>query len=609
MKSTIRKIFAITMAISVVMMYSVTAFAADNGSQYEPNTFYTVGESQLVGLPAVEGYYWTKEKISDAKYDTTADPICGIEEHTHSQYAGDCYTQKKCDLEEHTHSQYAGECYTQKKCDIEEHTHSDSCKEKNLVCKREEHKHVWRSILAGGCGLVVPLCGKTEHTHGPNCYEEKIICNIPEHVHSSATPNDCQGWELTCTTSEHTHSDATANDCMGWELTCTTPEHSHVDTCYPLKEAQYKVMLLKSGSSEADNGNEWVTVRVKVACADGKTNAAGIKVNLVANDYTEGNASTPVLDNTAYTNESGIATFKFSSTYDKVTVTVNGKTIVSQDRIGWTVARWNVQYNSTLDEHIWRVDKNTATCTENGEEISVCKACGATKSEFAGKLGHDYIIAEQPESVTCTKDGKTALERCTRCQDEKGGEVVKALGHSYSKVSDEVEPTCTEDGKTALERCRRCQDEKGGEVLEALGHSWSEWEKVEMEPEGDNVSKTTKPLMMAGNLLPMALQTVYYVRDCDRCGAVEFYEDTEGTIDPIVTPPDEDEPSDDDIIGDASDNGDDSADADANGGSDMADDNVVNTGDSSEMIPWAVGLVSAILAVFGVFTLRRRENE
>lgn len=97
----------------------------------------------------------------------TGDPVCGKEEHTHSeqcysdvlictentdghQHNDDCYTTETkiiCGLEEDENHTHSDECYSEEKtliCDIPEspvHTHTDECYEHRLTCEKEEHTH------------------------------------------------------------------------------------------------------------------------------------------------------------------------------------------------------------------------------------------------------------------------------------------------------------------------------------------------------------------------------------------------------------------------------------------------------------------------------------
>lgn len=90
-----------------------------------------------------------------------------------------------------------------------------------------------------------------------------------------------------------------------------------------------------------------------------------------------------------------------------------------------------------------------ATCTEDGTESAICKACGAdvTRQDYGSALGHSLSKATCTEPKTCTRKG---------CNYTEG----KALGHDWEKA------TCTEP-KT----CKRCSVTEGKEN----GHKWGEW--------------------------------------------------------------------------------------------------------------------------------------
>lgn len=113
-------------------------------------------------------------------------------------------------------------------CGKEEHTHSDACYERALACGKEESEgHVH------GDACYTLACGQEEstgHTHTDACYEaEELICRQREsegHVHGDAC------YTLTCGQEEvesHTHSDACYTRGV---LTCTQTEHTHDAGCY-----------------------------------------------------------------------------------------------------------------------------------------------------------------------------------------------------------------------------------------------------------------------------------------------------------------------------------------------------------------------------------------
>ena len=129
-----------------------------------------------------------------------SDPICGMEEHVHSD---ECYEVIQLDTLTCTIPESEGHTHSDACCTIPEsegHAHSDDC------CTTPESE---------------------EHSHGEEC------CTIPEaeaHSHS----DDC------CTIPEgegHTHGDEcwTHTEEIGSELICAMAEHTHTDICYPLE--------------------------------------------------------------------------------------------------------------------------------------------------------------------------------------------------------------------------------------------------------------------------------------------------------------------------------------------------------------------------------------
>ena len=73
-----------------------------------------------------------------------------------------------------------------------------------------------------------------------------------------------------------------------------------------------------------------------------------------------------------------------------------------------------------------------ATCTEAGEKTYTCPICGQTRTEAIAALGHD-IVQDAAREPSCTENGMTAGEHCTRCDYKTGMEAIPALGHDYTK--------------------------------------------------------------------------------------------------------------------------------------------------------------------------------
>lgn len=163
-------------------------------------------------------------------------PLCGCEEHEHSE---SCYTKELICLlptDGHVHSE---ECYTLEKvlsCQLQEtepHMHSEAClgNVDELICLLDEcgpHSH------GDGCYELRPVltCTAVEHTHDELCYETQpvLICT-EEHEHGE-TCYESRSVQI-CTMEEHTHGEG----CYEQQSTliCSLEEtegHTHGPECY-----------------------------------------------------------------------------------------------------------------------------------------------------------------------------------------------------------------------------------------------------------------------------------------------------------------------------------------------------------------------------------------
>lgn len=100
-----------------------------------------------------------------------------------------------------------------------------------------------------------------------------------------------------------------------------------------------------------------------------------------------------------------------------------------------------------------------ATCTEKGEEESVCSNCGETKTREIAMKGHTRVATVEIPA-TCTEEGYTREEYCSRCGEifeEKT--IIPALGHKSDNGTITVQPTETKAGIKTY-KCTVC-----GEIL------------------------------------------------------------------------------------------------------------------------------------------------
>ena len=145
---------------------------------------------------------------------------------------------------------------------------------------------------------------------------------------------------------------------------------------------------------------------------------------------------------------------------------------------GWSGIEWgednsvimavNAKNFSHVHAHTSVVIKEP-TCTDKGRAVFACE-CGNVYKGDVKALGHSAeAIAEV--KPTCTEAGKTAGEKCSRCEKiltEPG--VIPATGHK-TVIDPAVEPTCDNTGLTKGSHCEFCGDTlEKQEVIERIAH-------------------------------------------------------------------------------------------------------------------------------------------
>ena len=126
-------------------------------------------------------------------------------------------------------------------------------------------------------------------------------------------------------------------------------------------------------------------------------------------------------------------TFTVATSGSKVTITLKGSTV-------------NVVVEAPHVHSYEEKVTTEATCETAGLKTFTC-SCGDSYTQVIEALGHDIVIDEAVE-VTCTTNGLTAGQHCTRCNDKTVvQEVIEALGHNY------VNDYCTVCGGRDPEAC------------------------------------------------------------------------------------------------------------------------------------------------------------
>ncbi len=120
------------------------------------------------------------------------------------------------------------------------------------------------------------------------------------------------------------------------------------------------------------------------------------------------------------------------------------------------------------------------TCTEDGCTTYTCTACGDVYvTDTVSMLGHDIQIIEAKDP-TCTEDGWSEGEGCTRCDYRSQGEVYPALGHALVDHAARA-ANCTDIGWDAYQTCSRCSYSTYREIA-SLGHRVIEEQVVLVDP-------------------------------------------------------------------------------------------------------------------------------
>ncbi len=112
------------------------------------------------------------------------------------------------------------------------------------------------------------------------------------------------------------------------------------------------------------------------------------------------------------------------------------------------------------------------TCTEAGKTYFTCADAGCDSIVVVDEpaaLGHDMVDVDAA-APTCTVDGHSAGQACTRC-DEATYDVVPALGHTEIVVPG-TPATCTTPGTADGKKCSVCGETTvANEAVSALGHT------------------------------------------------------------------------------------------------------------------------------------------
>lgn len=248
-----KRAFSLALTLTMVLsLLPVTALAAEQETM-ELGATYTTSDEEGTGLPTniPENSHWV---LTGQHRDTSAQPICGLEEHTHDGCAYESISEEAYDEADPacftgSHTVYWKQTVT---CGEEDHTHDRDCYGmfyRYVNFDGEVAKDGETATARDGTPImykVVYLSGKWVDRHGSGKPEN----GRPGHDEDRETV-DLQktGWyKLTCRKGRHTHTEScftlqtgTAQDYTSTEevtdyyrYTCGKTAHAHTEACYPM---------------------------------------------------------------------------------------------------------------------------------------------------------------------------------------------------------------------------------------------------------------------------------------------------------------------------------------------------------------------------------------
>lgn len=129
-------------------------------------------------------------------------------------------------------------------------------------------------------------------------------------------------------------------------------------------------------------------------------------------------------------------------------------------------------YVNHLD-HVWQsIVIREADCETEGKVLNICKNCKETGVTTTPKGEHQY--ASHDVDATCTNPGYTVKE-CEVCGDRHITDMTAAKPHSYDPI---VTPSACETGGYTLHLCKGCGSSFVTDYTDPLGHSFGEGKKV-----------------------------------------------------------------------------------------------------------------------------------
>ena len=137
-------------------------------------------------------------------------------------------------------------------------------------------------------------------------------------------------------------------------------------------------------------------------------------------------------------------------------------------------------------DNVWVATK-TASCSEEGEEITHCTECGKiADTRTVSKTAHKDTYADN-KAATCTEAGYEDMY-CRDCGQRISHKVLTAKGHGETR-EDKKDATCTEAGYVKT-YCKDCGELLSSKTINAKGHGETRVESKAATCTEDGYTKT-----------------------------------------------------------------------------------------------------------------------
>ena len=125
-------------------------------------------------------------------------------------------------------------------------------------------------------------------------------------------------------------------------------------------------------------------------------------------------------------------------------------------------------------EHVyddWTITEKP-TCTEEGEEVGICK-CGAQQTRSIATKSHTYGEWKIQKEPTCSEKGVQVSTCVCGAQQTRS---IATTTHSYGEWEIQKEPTCSENGVQII-TCK-CGAQQSMSIA-TISHTYGEWETTQ----------------------------------------------------------------------------------------------------------------------------------